>query len=636
MSDSLVAAPIQQSIWQRLRPILLSADAFCVLAAFFGALAIYLPTLSPGVVPADGGEIQMLTGVLGISHPTGYPLLILLNRLFASLPLGGDLAHRVTLLGTIFTASAAVAMYCMLREVGARPVSALSGAWLLAAAPRLWMHASAAEVYPLSEFLILLGLWLLIRWDNSRAPLWASMLALGFGLSHHVSVRLLGPAVLVYLLVAEPRLPLAPRKWLPALAVLLLPLALYVYLPLRFAYFSSLPEYSGEVLGIPKLIAGGFVNPHYYAHGPIGMFLGTSYSGFFQGGISIGAPAARDFLQMLRLQFPLPAAPMMFLGLVMLFRKQWRIGLLVMLSAVVTLLVALRWLTVVGEDGDHFIPVYMLMAFCFGVGVEALSAWVERRLPGRRWASWGLAAAALALPVYGAITTFPSMLAARELREPNLLTPDLPSGAVIAGLWDDITPLRYQQRIENVRPDLWILHADPAGITMLANRAIDDGVPFYQLLSGPNGLELLPIPLRDEAAITDPAPAAQQEMSDAIRWRGYSLSETSLHPGDAVGITLYWQVLQPVDGQWKTFIHLVGDNGMPVAQVDREPLDPQFSLPQWRPGLLLADPYQMSLPQDLKPGRYRLLFGWYHGDERLKWANGEDTQLLTEIEVVTP
>ena len=75
---------------------------------------------------------------------------------------------------------------------------------------------------------------------------------------------------------------------------------------------------------------------------------------------------------------------------------------------------------------------------------------------------------------------------------------------------------------------------------------------------------------------------------------------------------------------------------MPIAQVDREPLSPQFGLSQWRPGLLLADPYQMSLPKDLKPGRYRLVFGWYRGNERLKWANGQDTQPLAEIEVVGP
>ncbi len=616
--------------------MLLNWDTLGALAAFFGALAIYLPTLAPSVVPGDGGELQTLTGVMGISHPTGYPLLLLLNRAFASLPLGGDLAYRVTLLCAVLTAGAVLAMYFMLRESGARPVAALAGAWLMAAAPRLWMHASAAEVYPLSELLMALSLWLLIRWANGRAPLWVPMLALGFALSHHVSIRLFGPAVLVFLLTVNPRLPIQPRKWLPALVALLLPLAVYVYLPIRFAYFNSLPQYAGDVLGFPKLIAAGLVNPHYYAAGPVGMFLASSYSGFFQGGLSIGMPATLNFLQMLRLQFPLLAAPVMLLGLGVLFRRQWRVGLLVVLGAVFTLLVALRWLTIIGEDGDHFIPVYMLLAFCFGVGAEALLAWAERRLPGKKWAPALVALALLALPVYSAARTMPAMLASRTERPPALLTPDLPAGAVIAGAWEDITPLRYQQLVEGVRPDISVFHADAAGVRLLANRALDDGTAFYELRSGASGLELLPIPLHDTAAIAHPAPADQQGLSDAVRWRGYSLSESTARPGDVLGIRLYWEALKPVEEGWTTFVHLVGENDMPVAQVDRQPGGPAFPVSQWRPGLVVADPYEMKLPADLAPGRYRILFGWYRGNERLAWANGQNAQTLAEIEVVAP
>lgn len=634
MSSSTVAAASRPRLLQRLRIALLNAHALGALAAFFGALAIYLPTLSPSVVPGDGGELQALTGVLGISHPTGYPLLLLLGRAFSSLPLGGDLAYRVTLLCALLTAGAVLVMYFMLREAEARPAAALAGAWLMAAAPRLWMHAAAAEVYPLSELLMALSLWLLLRWANGRAPLWVPVLALGVALSHHVSIRLFGPAVLVFLLTVNPRLPVQPRKWLPALVALVLPLAVYVYLPLRFAYFSSLPQYAGEVLGFPKLIAGGLVNPHYYANGPVGMFLASSYSGFFEGGLSIGMPATRGFLEMLRLQFPLLAAPVMLAGLVALFRKQWRVGLLVVLGAAVTLLVALRWLTIIGEDGDHFIPVYMLLAFCFGAGVEAILGWIERRLPGRKWVLVAVAVAMLAVPVYGAARTFPAMLADRKQRGPNLLTADLPGGAVIAGDWPAVTPLRYQQLVEGIRPDLWVFHADPAGVRLLANRALDEGRPFHELRAGAQGLELLPIPLDDESAITNPAPEDLQQMSDAVRWRGYSLSQSTVRPGGVLGIKLFWEVLKPVEGGWTTFIHLVGDDNMPVAQVDRLPVGPEFDLSQWRPGLLLADPYELTLPENLEPGRYRMLFGWYRGGERLTWGNGESAQVLAEIEVV--
>jgi hypothetical protein len=623
-----------QRLAQRLRPVILSPDTLPALAVFAGALALYLPTLAPGVAPGDGGELQTLTGVLGIAHPTGYPLLLLLGRAFAALPLGGDLAHRVTLLGALFTAAAAVGMYCALRELKVRPLLALAGGWLMAAAPRLWMHAVAAEVYPLSELLLILGLWWLLRWGHGRAPLWAPMLALGFGLSHHVSIRLFGPAVLAYLLVVNPRLPLQPKRWLPALLALALPLGVYAYLPLRFAYFKGLPAYSGEVLGIPGLVAAGLVSPHYWGQGALGLFLAQTYStGFLHGGLAISAAAVQGFGDMLRLQFPLAAAPVILLGVFALIRRQWRAAVLVLLGAAVTLLLALRFLTMYGEDGDHFIPVYMLLALCYGVGAEALFGWVERRFACQRWLAALLAAALVLVPVYSAVVHLPLMRQLQRPAQPPLLTAELPQGAVIAGQWHDITPLWYQQRINGVRPDLWIMQSDAPGITMLVQRALSSNTPFYELRSTAAGLRLLPIPLRDEAAIQHPASPEQQQMSEAIRWRGYSLSAAPVRAGEVLQITLYWQVLQPVTGEWKTFIHLIGDDGMPVAQVDRQPIGPEFSLAQWQAGLLLADPYEIAVPADLRPGRYRLVFGWYQGGERLKWGNGQDTQVLTEIEV---
>jgi len=38
------------------------------------ALALYLATLAPGLLPADAGEFQIVASTLGIAHPPGYPL----------------------------------------------------------------------------------------------------------------------------------------------------------------------------------------------------------------------------------------------------------------------------------------------------------------------------------------------------------------------------------------------------------------------------------------------------------------------------------------------------------------------------------------------------------------------------------
>ncbi|NJN54472.1 MAG: DUF2723 domain-containing protein, partial [Anaerolineae bacterium] len=59
-------------------------------------LPVYLLTMSNSVGVADSFEFQVVTPKLGIVHPTGYPLYLLLGRLFTLLPFG-TLAWRLNL-----------------------------------------------------------------------------------------------------------------------------------------------------------------------------------------------------------------------------------------------------------------------------------------------------------------------------------------------------------------------------------------------------------------------------------------------------------------------------------------------------------------------------------------------------------
>ena len=64
-----------------------------ILATLAGvlALALYARTLAPGILPSDSGEFQVLAYQMGIAHTTGYPVYILLAKLFITLvPVGVD------------------------------------------------------------------------------------------------------------------------------------------------------------------------------------------------------------------------------------------------------------------------------------------------------------------------------------------------------------------------------------------------------------------------------------------------------------------------------------------------------------------------------------------------------------------
>ncbi len=626
-------------------------DNLVALAILIIVMAVYLPTLSPSVVRDDGGEIQMLSYIQGAPHPTGYPLMLLLGWVFSHLPLGGDVAFRVTLLSTLSSAASIALLYLLARQLGAVKAAAAAAALTLASAPRIWMHAQATEVYGLANVFIVLGLWLLLRWGaETRAgsgtspsiktfarptPLWLVTLAFGFGLAHHISLRLFGPAALMYVLVVEPRLLLHPRRWLPALVTFLLPLLLYAYLPWRAAYFQAQPALHGDILGLHKPLAAGFISPHYYG-GLFNYFFVLDYTKQILHGDILGLGALDDYARMTLAQAPWPAAVLATIGAFVLLRRNGRASALLWLGYLASLWAALRFLTTVGEDGDHFIPLYLIMAVWLAVGADAIL-----RLGKRPWSRYLLLAGLWALPLSNVILQYPHALDRRQTdlhaRALAILQQNLPLGAVIAGEWSDITPLRYLQRVESVRPDLWVIHAGPEAVHLLEPRAEAEHIPLFVLRTTPAGFRLLPLPLAIPPAIAHPD---ERRFDDAVRWLGFDLATASppapAHPGETVALTFYWAVDAPPPSDWTTFIHLLADTGDKVAQADRIPVGVFYPPTAWKPGQLIADQYELSLPPDLPPGRYRLVFGAYSGDQRFPWRDGQSTQPLTQLEVAPP
>jgi len=97
--------------------------------------------------------------------------------------------------------------------------------------------------------------------------------------------------------------------------------------------------------------------------------------------------------------------------------------------------------------------------------------------------------------------------------------------------------------------------------------------------------------------------------------------------GETLPVTLVWQADRPTAGNWKVFVHLVDDQGAPIAQGDAYPLGGTALTTTWQPGEVLVDTYPIRLPADLSPGTYRLNIGFYDEatDERLPLSPGVDT-----------
>jgi hypothetical protein len=398
----------------------------------------------------------------------------------------------------------------------------------------------------------------------------------------------------------------------------------------------GLPELQGEILGIPKAVAAGLISPWYLADGPVRFVLASSYSQQMVRTAGPVAPVLSQWLELVRQQAPMVAVlPLALPGLVWLFRQRARAGTYVLLAYLVTTGAALWYLIVVKEDGDHFIPGHVFTVVWSAAGLEAVVRWLSRHWRLAGWRYGAVVALVACVPLYNVAWHYPEARADRQVGvragAEAILAQPLPEGAMLAGNWSDITPLIYLQRIEGLRRDLWVIHGDQAGIgDVLLPRAKAQGTPLYVLRATPAGLRLLPFPPSETISISYPADLL---LGGMIRWHGHDRPAGPVAPGSALAITLYWEATSAVDRNWTTFIHLVDQGGERVAQVDQVPLEHLRPPKEWEPGELVADPYELVLPEDLLPGHYSLIFGWYSGDERLIWADGQDFQSLGEVEV---
>src|SRR5262249_27244999 len=157
----------------------------------------YTSTLAPTVTLVDSGELILAARTLGVAHPPGFPLYVLLAHLATLVPIG-SIAMRVNFASALFAAlaSAIATMVALEAIAGARlsdssrqkaerakkgkkaPTQVNDGALtlavpcivtglLLAFSRTLWAYATIAEVYTLNSLLILLIFLLMFRWRRT-------------------------------------------------------------------------------------------------------------------------------------------------------------------------------------------------------------------------------------------------------------------------------------------------------------------------------------------------------------------------------------------------------------------------------------------------------------------------------------
>lgn len=199
---------------------------------------------APGLYTKDAGELATAVHVLGVPHPTGFPLFCLFGKAFDLLPMG-SVFFRINLLSAVAMGVAAGAAFLMVRRIEpgtARDpgsmvflVAALLAPLGFLSSHTVWLHGTTTEVYGLSVAGLALTLlaWLSAwRLGDARIALVAAFMT-GLGFGGHVTWPVLGSMAGAVVLISG----IAGRRWslllaVPLVAASLLGLLVVLYLPI--------------------------------------------------------------------------------------------------------------------------------------------------------------------------------------------------------------------------------------------------------------------------------------------------------------------------------------------------------------------------------------------------------------------
>jgi hypothetical protein len=644
-------------------------DRITLIIIFLLPLVLYLITLAPTVGEHDTFEFQVLSYELGIAHPTGYPLYILLGKLFTLLPLG-NVAYRVNLSSAILAATTVVVLYMTINHLTQRRVASALGALTFAFSYSFWSQAVAAEVYALNALFVALTCHLLLRCfhktsavlqdSQPKSKQWASPMqrpvlhmlrdkrvliygasfTYGLSLTHHRTMLLLVPAIIIYALLNRPGFPFRPKHMALLLVAFTTPLiGVHLYIPPRWwqihGYVITWTEFTDLVLG-------------------------SQFAAALRWGAWLQEPdRLLTYLRILLEQYTTPALGLALLGFIWLFWPKkltdrypsWREGFFLLMAFLAYVLFGLSYY--VPDVSVFLIPSHLIVATALGVGIALLCQLIQEalaRLDGLTQSTRTNLSRSITLTLFGLLPlslvwiNMPKVDRSDEYALYDwgryVLEQELPLGAVILADSEKIAPLHYLQRVEGVRPDTETgVFPDEESNRAELERRLSEGRPvflarFLPDLEGTYHLRSLgPLVEVSSYALTELPPELSLlngNFENTILLHGYRLDAAELIATDPLRLTLYWQANERADQNYEVRLRLVGPQGHVWHQTKgRSPVNDLYPTAAWRPGEIIPDFHQLELAGHVPPGEYVLQVGLFppFGKEGLALLDTEEDYL---------
>jgi hypothetical protein len=483
-------------------------EFFWAAIVFFAALFLYTWTLAPTVTLIDSGELILAAHSLGVAHPPGFPLWVMLAHLVSLAPFG-NVASRINFSSAVFAALASATLTLVVAELSAAASSlgnskqrgrrntapalrsasphktvtgafgdrllvlapALTAGLLLAFSRTLWSYATVAEVYALNTLLLLLIFFLMLRWrhrivaaktfssTNATAPRLRAtaddsllhVAAVLFGLAlgvHHVTIALTLPALGVIVYRTEGWAFFKSRRLVfAALFSTVALVAVYLYLPTAAS--------RAPVLNWGEPVSANAIWWH---------ITGRQYQAFLSFSPARVAEQFVPLAKMVSREFGFPWLPIGIAlaigGLASAFRRDRTIFWFLALVAGINLAYSLIY--DIAEDKDAYcLPAFVACAIAAGIGVRGLIQFLLSRSLRPRKAFLIATAGVLLTISVTLLANWPfnnrrDYFIAHDYVD-NILGSIKPDGLLLTLDWQVASPFLYVQEIEGRRRDVKVL-----------------------------------------------------------------------------------------------------------------------------------------------------------------------------------
>ncbi|MCX6155768.1 MAG: DUF2723 domain-containing protein [Candidatus Kapabacteria bacterium] len=434
------------------------------LAVFILLSGLYLVTMTPDLSFTDSGELAGACYSLGVAHPTGYPLFIILGHIWIKLAYFLSPIKAMNAFAAICTAASAAVFYstslllirfCLAKEssfkskknaksnseFGKYSISliAAAAALIYGTALTIWGQANAIEVYSLQlltlNSVIYFSLLSSIK-DNSKLKLFAALM-LGISFSNHLTTILLVPGCIFLFFKSPTKKADFSVTNFKLFGLLLIAMALggslYIF---PFIRSSSFPDFNWG------WVSRGLDKFSYHV-------LGKQYQVWMFTGMAAFKANFKHYYEIFPLQFAYIGIVPLILGIYKLGKMSATILIFLLITFVSSLLYTLNYN--IHDIDTYFVTSYTVLFLIMLMGLYFIARFNK-----------SLIISFFIIPAISVALNYHENNRSDDILVPEytrILAENIrPNSIIISSQWDYwVSAFWYKQRVEGFRPDVTII-----------------------------------------------------------------------------------------------------------------------------------------------------------------------------------